>query len=306
MALRIKDIGETALIERLKRNIGYGNSVIKGIGDDAAVVKWTGNKYLLLTADMLIEGVHFTPRKATPYQIGWKALGRNISDIAAMGGVSRYALVCLAVNGRTPMRYIEEIYRGIRGLAKKFGVNIVGGDTSRSEMTMISVTVAGEVEKANLTLRSGAKKGDMIMVTGSIGGSIKGHHLDFIPRQKEARAIVKDYDVTSMIDVSDGLLLDLGRVLDASGVGARLYKAAVPVSTLADSFESAVSEGEDYELLFTMSNDQAQRLLKKGPIGAGRTSVSAIGEIIDIKGGYLLVDPMGREKKIKAKGYSHF
>ena len=295
MDMKIKELGEAGLVKRLAKRFRLDNTVIKGSGDDTAVLRWTKDKYLLFTCDMVVEGVHFDLKKAAPFQIGWKALARNISDIAAMGGVPRYALVSIGLLPSTSVKFLDELYRGIQKCAKAFNVNIVGGDTARSKKLVIDVSLIGEVEKENVVFRSGAETGDIIFVTGSLGGSIKGKHLNFMPRLKEARALVKNFKISSMIDISDGLALDLWRVLDASKVGARIYKDAVPISSEADSFEKAISEGEDFELLFTMSPGEAKRFVKRArpKIGA---PVTMIGRIVDKRYGY----------NLKSKGYLHF
>lgn len=303
--MKLRELGEMALIKRLAAKTRLDSSVIKGIGDDAAVIKWTRDKYLLLTCDMLVEGVHFKKTAATPYEIGWKALGRNISDMAAMGGFPRYALISIGISPDADVSLADGIYRGVSELAKRFGVNLVGGDTARSDKLVIDVSLIGAVEKRNLTLRSGARKGDVILITGAIGGSSKGRHLRFMPRIEESRAIVKKFRVNSMIDISDGLLLDLWRILDASGAGCRIYKDLIPLSRDADSFEKAVSEGEDFELLFTMNRKEAKRFFRQRP-SKMKILVTMIGEIMDAKYGYRLILEGGREKNIKAKGYLHF
>ena len=303
--MMLKDIGEIGFIRHLARKVRYDKTVIKGIGDDTAVIRWTKDKYLLYTCDISIEGVHFRLKHATPYQIGHKALGRNISDIAAMGGVPRYAVVSVGIHPGMPASFADSLYKGMAGLAKKFKINIVGGDTSSSEKLVVDVSLIGEVEKKNLVLRSGAKKGDVILVTGAIGGSIKGHHLDFTPRIAEARALVKNFRVNSMIDISDGLVLDLWRILDASRLGARIHESLVPVSKEAASFEKAVTDGEDFELLFTMNPQEAKRLFRYW-FDRMKTPVTLIGEVLDKKAGYRLVTEDGKEKKLRAKGYLHF
>ena len=305
MKMKLKDIGEIGLIEKLARRIKLDRSVVKGIGDDAAVIKWTSNKYLLYTCDMLIEDVHFRLDKATPYQIGWKALARNVSDIAAMGGVPRYALVSIGLDSAMPVSFIDELYRGMAELADKFGINIVGGDTAKSKSLVIDVSLIGEVEKKNLILRSGAKAGDLIVVTGYIGGAAKGKHLNFMPRIMEVRSLVKDFKINSMIDISDGLVLDLWRILDASGVGGYIYKGLVPVSNQAASFEKAISEGEDFELVFTMSPKEVNRAFM-GRILKIRTPVTLIGEVVNKRCGYKLVMDNGKKKDLKVRGYLHF
>jgi thiamine-monophosphate kinase len=301
----IKNVGEIKLIKRLSKGIRLDDSVVRGIGDDAAVIKWTKDKHLLFTCDMLVEDVHFNTKKATPFQIGWKALGRNISDIAAMGGIPKYALVSIAADRATDVKLIDGIYKGMKAMATKFGVNIVGGDMSRSKKTVIDVSLIGEVEKKNLVMRRGAREGDIIFVTGSIGGSQKGKHLKFTPRVKESRELVNNFHLTSMIDVSDGLLLDLGRVLDQSRSGAIIFQDLVPISKAASSFDKAVTEGEDFELLFTMSPAEADKLLESG-IGNKGTPISVIGKITEKKKGLRIVRPNGIIDKVEPKGYLHF
>lgn len=298
-------MGEIGLIKRLSKGIRLDRSVIKGIGDDTAVIARTKDKYLLYTCDMLVEDVHFRRSVATAFQIGWKALGRNISDIAAMGGVPRYAVVSIGLDPKLPVSFVDGIYNGIKTLAEKFKVNIVGGDMSRSAKTIIDISLIGEVEKKNLVTRCGARRGDLILITGNIGGSIKGKHLNFTPRIDEARQLVKKFRINSMIDVTDGLSLDLWRILDASGVGARIHQSLIPISAQADSFGKALSDGEDFELLFTMSVPVAKRFFKTA-LAKMRTPVTLIGEITDKKQGYVLVMENGKERKIGRKGYLHF
>lgn len=303
--MKIRDIGEIRLIQRLAKDIRLDRSVIRGPGDDAAVIKWTKDKYLLFTCDMLVEDVHFRLGKATPFQIGWKALARNVSDIAAMGGVPRYALVSASLKPDLPLSFIDGVHKGLRTLSNRFRINLVGGDTCRSDKVVIDVSLIGEVERNKLVTRSGAKKGDVIMVTGTIGGSGKGRHLDFIPRLNETRALVKNFKINSMIDISDGLILDLWRILAASKAGAKIYENAIPLSRDAGSFEKAIYEGEDFELLFTMSINEARRFFKT-TLAKMDTPVTLIGEIVEKRSGYILVDRNGKGKKLKPKGYVHF
>ncbi len=303
--MKIRDIGEIGLIKRISRKAKYGKSVVKGIGDDTAVLKWTKDKYLLYTCDMLVEDVHFKLPQATPYRIGHKALARNLSDIAAMGGKPKYALVSIALDPGKNVSFADGIYKGMSGLAKKFNLDIVGGDISRSKKLVIDVSVIGEVEKNRLTLRSGARPGDVIFITGLIGGSLKGKHLDFTPRLAEARRLVENFRISSMIDVSDGLLLDLRRVLDASSAGARIYENLIPLSAQARSFESGVSEGEDFELLFTMDKKEAGKFLRT-EFAKMESGATLIGEVMNKSYGYKLIDKNGKQRKISTKGYLHF
>jgi thiamine-monophosphate kinase len=307
--MRIKNLGEIALIKRITRDIKLDSSVVKGPGDDTAVIKWTPKKYLLYTCDMLIEDVHFTRRSATPFQVGWKVLGRNISDIAAMGGVPRHAVVSIALPPGTAVSFIDGLYKGINKLASRFSVNIVGGDVCRSEKIAIDISLLGEVEKDRLATRCGAKRGDLIFVTGSIGGSIRGKHLDFTPRVETARELVRNIKVNSMIDVTDGLLLDLWRILDASKVGARLHQQLVPLSKAASTFDRAVRDGEDFELLFTVSPKDAKKLYRTMRKKI-RVPITLIGEVTDKRHGFRLIRNNGKVEEIspiaRKKGYLHF
>lgn len=303
--MRIKDIGEIELIKRLSKNFCLDKTVIKGPGDDTAVIKWTKDRYLLYTCDMTIEGVHFDLRKATPFQAGWKALGRNISDIGAMGGIPKYAVVSLAISPEQKLLVAEGICRGLKSIADRFGVNIVGGDMTVSKKIIIDVSLIGEVEKKKITLRNGAKIGDVIMVTGSLGRSIKGKHLNFIPRVNEAREILKKFKINSMIDISDGLALDLNRILEASAVGACVYESVIPLSKNAVSVNNALYDGEDYELLFTMGVKDAKRFYRTA-LNKIETSISLIGKITEKKNGYRIIREDGKEEEMKIKGYLHF
>lgn len=308
--MRLKDIGEIKLIERISRKIRADASVIKGIGDDAAVIMWPDSepargKYLLYTCDMLVEDVHFTLSGATPFQIGWKAMARNLSDIAAMGGVGRYSVVSLGAPPKMKVSIIDGIYDGIRAACGKFKVNIVGGDMSKSKKTVISISLIGEVERRNLVTRSGAKAGDLIFVTGSFGGSIKHKHLNFIPRINEARQLVNSFRISSMIDVTDGLILDLSRILKASRVGARIHQSLIPLAKDFGSFKEAVTDGEDFELLFTMAPVEARRFLKTS-LAKMETPVTLIGEVTDKRGGFRLITDDAEEMRLDPKGYLHF
>ena len=303
--MKIKDLNEIDLIKRLSKNFRLDKTVIKGPGDDAAVLRWTKDKYLLFTCDMTIEGAHFDLRRATPFQIGRKALGRNISDIGAMGGVPKYAVVSLAISREQKLSVADGICRGLKSIADRFGVNIVGGDMAESKKIVIDVSLIGEVERKKLTLRSGAKVGDVILVTGSLGRSIKGKHLNFIPRVNEAREILKKFKINSMIDISDGLALDLKRVLEASGTGAVIYENTIPLSKNAASVNNALYDGEDYELLFTMNVKEARRFFRT-TFDKMKTPVTLIGEIAARNRGYKMIRKSGKEENLKVKGYLHF
>ncbi len=303
--MKVKDLGEFGLIDRISRRTKSDSSVMLGIGDDTAVIKRSGDKYLLFASDMIIEGVHFNLNNAKPFNIGWKALCVNISDIAAMGGVPRYACVSAGVNKNTNLRVIDRIYSGILFAARRFGVNIVGGDTSSSSKLIIDVSMIGEARKRELVLRSGARAGDVIVVTGKLGGSIKKKHLSFTPRLSESRFLVKNFKINSMIDVSDGLSSDLAHICKSSGVGAKIYESLIPVSKEAHSVESAMLDGEDYELLFTVPRKDNAKVVKKFR-ERFKTPITAIGEVIKKSSGMVLVNRSGKSIALKNKGFKHF
>ncbi len=298
----LKNLGEFNFIKRIARKIKVSNGTVKGIGDDAAVLRYGKNQYLLFTADMLIEGRHFRKREKS-YSVGKKALSVNISDIAAMGGVPKEGVVSIGVPARTATRYADGIYRGIRDTARKFKIDIVGGDTVSSDRLIINISLLGRVNKKDVVYRSGAKPGDAVFVTGSVGGSIKGKHLDFTPRLAEALFLVKNFGINSMIDISDGLLADLGHILEASGKGALIYKSLVPVSKKARTFASGVADGEDFELLFTLSARDVKKLKNKWPF---RTLLTEIGTVVSRPKEIILVDLKNKKSKITPKGYRHF
>jgi len=269
--MRIRDLGEFKLIKRIAKSINL---------DDTAVLKYKKDKFLLFTTDMLLEDRHFF-KSASPYLIGKKSLSVNISDIAAMGGVPKSAVISLGVPGSLKVKYVDAIYKGIESVAKRFKVDLVGGDTIASKKIIINIALLGEVEKKNLVLRSGARKGDAIFVTGTLG---TGNHLGFTPRLKEARFLVNHFKIHSMIDVSDGLLADLGHILERSNVGAVLDEKAIPL-------RGPIDLGEDFELVFTVSKKDAKKIIKTWPF---KTRLSRICEIT------------GKEKKLPVKGYNHF
>lgn len=302
--MKLKDIGEFGLIERIARRTRADASVIKGIGDDAAVLKWTRDKYLLATVDMLIEDRHF--RRFTPARkVGWKALCCGISDIAAMGGEPKWALVSVGLPKSLPLRYVDGIYAGIKKAAARFGVDIAGGDTNAADKIILDVTVLGEAKKENLVLRSGAKGGDYVFVTGALGGSLHEKHLSFTPRLRESRTLVKNFKINSMIDLTDGLSSDLNHILEESSVGAVIYEYLVPKSKSAKTVEHALSDGEDFELLFTVSRKEGLRLLALKD-RLFDIPITRIGTITHKKFGVSIIDILGRKKDLTPKGFCHF
>ncbi len=283
--MKIEKVGEFGLIERLSRFAPAGKGVFKGIGDDAAVLPYTKSKYQLLTTDMMAEDVHFT-RDMGAQKIGYKALAVNISDIAAMGGLPTYAVVSIGLPKARDVRFVEDLYKGMAVLAKKFNVSIVGGDTIKADKLIINVALMGEVEKKYLVTRDGAKPGDWIFVSGPLGGSLtSGRHLTFTPRIKEARHLVKTCKPSAMMDLSDGLAGDLDHILKASHVGAQLLEDAVP-RNMGVSLKDALTNGEDFELLFTVPPSKAERLMEDFyPIG---------------------IITADTKQRINAKGFTHF
>lgn len=303
--MNLKDLGEFGLIDRITKGIKIDRSVIVGVGDDAAVLEFGKKEYLLLTCDMLVEDVDFKIDYAEPRQIGWKAVCCSVSDIAAMAGVPKWMVISLGFSKRLGINAIDGITRGVKKAAAKFMVNIVGGDISRSEKLVIDVTMLGTVVKRNLIKRSGAKPGDAIFVTGTLGGAVKlGKHLNFTPRIRESQILAENFKINSMIDISDGLSSDLRHILKMSKVGAVIYEKFLP-KTRGASLIDALSEGEDFELLFTAPKKEALRLLEKFPLLC-KTPLTCIGEIIKGSFGFILVDKAGKARQVRPKGYDHF
>ena len=252
-------------LNKLEKN-NHPAHLLHGIGDDTAVIK-RPEQNLLFAADMLMDGTHFILRDIDPKLIGRKALAVNLSDIAAMGGKPLAVTVSLAVPEDLDPAVPFKIMEGIFELAKTYNVAVSGGDTNVwKHPLVIDVAVIGEVSKKGPVLRSGAKPGDHIFVTGPLGRSILGKHLSFVPRLKEAQFLHEHYQLTSMIDISDGLAKDLRLVLTASKCGAQLFEQKIPRSLDKDgkpcSIEQALSDGEDFELCFTLSDEDAAKLKK--------------------------------------------
>ena len=298
--MRLKDIGEFGLIKRFQKKIKTDSSVIKGSGDDCAVLQFDKHNYQLFTCDLIIERVDFKKTDNLKL-VGRKALAVSISDIAACGGVPQHAVVSLGISPNMAVKQVDALAKGLFDLAKEYRINIVGGDISKSTKLLIDVSMLGIVEKKNLCLRLGAKVGDIIMVTGSFGGSIKGKHLKFTPRLREARFLVNNFKINSMIDISDGLIQDLGHILEQSLVGAVLYEQRIPLSQEAAAFADALCSGEEFELLFTVAKNQAEKIIKHSGY-----RFRAIGEIMPQAFGLRLINHKQEYVRIKSLGYSHF
>lgn len=260
---RLCDLGEEGFILRLARKARTDRSVLRGIGDDCAVLRWRGSGLLLFASDMLVEGVHFR-RTAPPEAIGWKALAVNVSDVAAMGGLPRHAVISLGLPKTAPLSYADGLYRGLRRCARRFGVNLVGGDTVRAPRVVVDVAILGEVERGRVVYRTGARPGDWLLVTGRLGGAVRnGKHLRFTPRVREARALGRRARIHAMIDLSDGLGPDLVRLCQAGRVSAVLESRIIPRAP-GCSLAAALNEGEDFELLMAAPPREAERLLRWG------------------------------------------
>ena len=295
MKNRLSDIGEFGLIEKITRLTRTDSSVIKGIGDDCAVLKYKKNKHLLFATDILVEGVHFTQDKAAPEEIGHKALAVNISDIAACGGLPKHAVVSVGLPPGIPRNYAMRLYKGIENMARHFKMNLVGGDMSSSERIVISVAILGEVLKRDLILRSGARSKDVIVSTGPL--CMRPDHLLFMPKIEESQFIVKKLNASAMIDISDGFLSDLEHILKCSKKGALIYESLIPCKNKGYFLDRLLNTGEQFELLFTMP---AKRLsmLPKG--------FYPVGEIVSGNATITLVDSLGKKNRVQPKGYTHF
>jgi thiamine-monophosphate kinase len=288
------NIGEFELIAQIRKKTRTNARVLLGIGDDAAVIRIGRRKDLLFTTDMLIENRHFRLQDATAYEIGRKALAVNLSDIAAMGGVPTEAVAALGLPKRLSAGFVDQLYSGIRDLAKHFHVNLAGGDTNISECLVISVALIGEVEKGKALRRSGARVGDCVMVSGALGGSYdSGKHLNFMPRVREARYLTKNFHVHAMMDISDGLASDAKRLAEESGVGILIEENRLPVSRTAKTVVRALTDGEDFELLFTLSEKEARRAAKRFHIigrvvarGRGVKLLMKDGSCVPLQGGF--------------------
>jgi len=303
--MKVERLGECRLIERLAKQLKVGPGVIRGIGDDCAVFEGPPTWYQLLTCDMLLDGVHFTRRRVKPGAIGWKALAASVSDIAAMGGIPQYAVVSLGVPKGCGVEFLEHVYQGMQRMADTCGVSIVGGDTDRALRLTIGVTLLGRVERTRLVLRSSAREGDHLFVTGTLGGAYaSGRHATFTPRWQEARAIGDRFPIHAMIDLSDGLSSDLRHVTTASRVGAIVEASAIPRARGA-TLRAALADGEDFELLFTVPASISPALVEWAA-GALRCGLTRIGEIVSAREGISLRQPSGNRAPLVAGGYRHF
>jgi thiamine-monophosphate kinase len=332
-AERVGEVGEFRLIERLLSRVPAGDGLLVGAGDDAAVLAPTPGTALVATCDGQVEGVHFSRQGTPPRSLGHRALAVNLSDVAAMGGRPRWALVALTLPPDLEVGWLDQLYDGLAALAERHGVGVVGGNVARTTgPIVVDVTLLGEVQPEARLTRAGARSGDAVVVTGTPGQSAAGlrlilqpiarrwgepedaerlliSHRAPEPRVEAGRRLSASGVVTAAIDVSDGLAADLSHVLAASGVGATLDEAALPVSPALGRFAAAVGVdplelvlhgGEDYELLFTCGPGHAERLT--GELGLPATR---IGTVEDEPG----LRRRGRDgvaRPLAARGHDHF
>lgn len=315
----VASLGEVGLIRRVSRRLARAPSVLVGIGDDTAVMRSTTREHLLFASDMLVEGVHFHRSNSAPRWIGWKALACNVSDVAAMGGVPRYAVVSLGLPPDAPVRFVDGVYAGLARCARRFGVSIVGGDMVRAPRVVIDVAIVGAAVPSRLVRRSGARPGDRLFVTGRLGGSLaSGRHVTFTPRLREAQWLVKRVGVHAMIDLSDGLASDLWQLARASRVTLQIEERAIPVAPSARTCARracrcrawpgrsaawhALMDGEDFELLFAVSHRDARRV----PRAIGRCPVTQIGSVTRRGAQVVLAHHKGRITPLSKEGFRHF
>jgi thiamine-monophosphate kinase len=283
--------------------------VLLGPGDDTAALRVHGDRPLLVTTDMLLEGSCFLlegPGAATPRQVGRKAMAVNLSDVAAMAGRPFAAVVSVGLPRRGGRALAEEVYLGLREVADQFATAVVGGDTNTWQGPLVlSVTLLGEATERGPVRRAGARPGDWLLVTGPLGGSILGKHLDFTPRVREALELHARADLHAMIDVSDGLAADVNHLCEESGCGAVLRAESVPIAPAAlgngrSPLEHALGDGEDFELVFALAADDARKLLAEQPVAGIR--LSHVGECVAAG---LWLEEAGRRRPLEPSGYVH-
>lgn len=328
--MKISELGEFGLIRRLTADLATNDErVVCGIGDDCSAIRRSSGLLDLVTTDLLVERVHFLRQTLTPKQLGHKAMSVNLSDIAAMGGRPENAYVSLAVPADLTVEYLDELYLGLRAAAEPHGVRLLGGDTTGSKADLvINVAVTGVVAESEVLYRRGARPGDRIFVSGPLGDSGAGlfalldkedrrddnavrlidRHLQPIAQVKAGRAIAKSGLATAMIDVSDGLVQDLGHICEASKVGAAIEQASLPLSAELTTFcrdrkldplKFALGGGEDYVLLLTGDSQLADKLKVQ------KITLHPIGAITDGRQ-RLLKKTDGSLESLEEMGWDHF
>jgi thiamine-monophosphate kinase len=300
---------EFAFIDWLRRQTPAAARVLVGPGDDTAALAWPDNAAAcLITTDMLLDGSCFILREAGPRRVGRKAMAVNLSDIAAMAGRPVAAVVSVGLPRKGGRAVAEELYLGLREVADDFGVAIIGGDTNSWDGPLtISVTLIGEATPPGPVRRNGARPGDWLMATGTFGGSIRGKHLDFTPRVREALTLQSSVHLHAMIDVSDGLAADLAHICVESGCGVLVRAEAIPIDPVVlamqdgkSELEHALGDGEDFELLFAVAPDDGKRLAEL-KLESG-VNITHIGEFLD---NGLWLEENGARRQLDPTGYVH-
>jgi thiamine-monophosphate kinase len=328
--MKVARLGEFGLIEKFRKITPRGHGVSIGIGDDAACVEAISHS-ILLTSDLLIENVHFKLSWTSPFALGYKAVAVNLSDIAAMGGVPLYLVLALGLPPTFHVNEVHRMYRGMRSACAETGVSLVGGDTSSADRLTISICMVGHAPVQPVR-RDGAAVGDDIFVTGTLGDSAlalnllqsrtpadsKSRSIGFLlrrhhqptPRLAAGLSLARAGAATAMIDISDGLLQDLGHVCKASGIGAEIWQKHIPVSsayrqhTGSSGMHYALGGGEDYELLFCAKPDRRAQITKLAKSSGVR--MTRIGKCVSAKSGIIVLDESGSRVPVSVKGYDHF
>ncbi len=300
---------EKEILEEVLPFLRQGKDILVGPGDDCAVIELDSKKLFLISADQLVGGIHFDPAISSPAQIARKLIRRNISDIAAMGGLPSFAVMTICADtssGCLGKAWFKAFFKAIAQEASKWKLSVAGGDLSgaKNGVLSFSMTICGYVEKDRYCLRKTAKDGDAIFVTGRFGNSyFSGHHFKFAPRLLEGRFLAGEYS-RAMIDVSDGLLCDLSRMASASTLGASIVPDLIPLRKGA-KIENAYSDGEDYELIFAVPESLVQKLLARWPFE--KTLLTKIGHFSKKLESGRIVDGSGHDLlSLYRSGYEHF
>ncbi len=293
--MKLFQLSEEELLEELLGGMASDKNVVLGPGDDCGAVRIAGSQdLLLLKTDCVVENVHFSSTLAGA-SVGRKALCRALSDIAAMGGVPSHAMITIFSPPDVPLAYWKSVYRGLISAARKYQVPVVGGETTSAPMRAISISLTGRVNARRLVRRSGGRAGDVLYVTGRLGGSIRRKHWAFEPRLAEGRWLAEHGFAGAMMDLSDGLAKDLPRLAAASDTGFQITPNTIPRSR-GISFESAVSDGEDYELLFAAPKSCVKKLEAAWPRSFPKLPLTAIGRLTQ----------KGESFQFSQSGFDHF
>lgn len=302
---------EKDLISFIRSRAVHEKRVIVGPGDDAAVFAIPAGAEGIITTDATIEGAHFIMNECSGYDVAWKSAARNISDIAAMGAHPLVMVCSLCMRPGLDKMFFDEFHKGLVDCAKKYDAPLVGGDISSGKLVVSTVTIVGYCDKTRPVLRSGALSGDSICVTGALGGSRLGRHLRIEPRLFEALELVEKYDVHAMIDISDGLSTDALHIAEESNAGLLLESGRIPISGDARKMSEkdgktplvhALSDGEDFELLFTVPEKDAEMLARQGLAG---TPVSIIGKVKPAEEKCRIIMENGDFFELTASGFEH-